>query len=96
MRVRDVLYAAIIDGFPLSIGTAEHVADTLQEWFEEGASEGFNIQSPYLWGQLDRFADEVVPILQRRGLQRTEYTTRTFREHLGLSRPASYYPGTPV
>ncbi|WP_395245581.1 NtaA/DmoA family FMN-dependent monooxygenase [Agromyces sp. MMS24-K17] len=90
-RVRDLLYAAIIDGFPLAIGTAEHVADTLQEWFETGAADGFNVQSPYLWGQLDRFADEVVPILQRRGLQRTEYTADTFRGHLGLARPAGYY-----
>lgn len=94
-RVSDLLYSAIIDGFPLTIGTAEHVADTLQEWFEAGASEGFNVQSPYLWDQLDRFADEVVPILQRRGLQRTEYTTKTFREHLGLGRPTGYYGTAP-
>ncbi|WOF23478.1 NtaA/DmoA family FMN-dependent monooxygenase [Microbacterium betulae] len=93
VRVRDLLYASVIDGFPLAIGTAESVADTLQEWFEQGAADGFNVQSPYLWGQLDRFADEVVPILQRRGLQRTEYEASTFRGHLGLPRPRGFFDG---
>jgi hypothetical protein len=33
----------------------------------------------------------VVPILQSRGLFRTEYTGRTLREHFGLDRPESQY-----
>jgi len=37
---------------------------------------------------LQHFVDGVVPILQRRGLFRTEYAGRTLREHLGLARPA--------
>ena len=91
---RDLLYAAIIDGFPIIAGTAAQVADFLEEWFVNGAADGFNIQSPYLWTQLDRFVDEVVPILQARGLHRREYETHTFRGHLGLSQPRSYYgPG---
>jgi hypothetical protein len=28
-----------------------------------------------------------VPVLQKRGLFRTEYTGHTLREHLGLARP---------
>ncbi|KQQ88780.1 hypothetical protein [Arthrobacter sp. Leaf137] len=50
----------------------------------------------------DAFADEVVPILQSRGLFRTEYSGRTLREHFGLARPASQYsrgrhtPGQPA
>ncbi|MDQ1006562.1 hypothetical protein QFZ82_001047 [Streptomyces sp. V4I23] len=39
-------------------------------------------------GLLD-FVDHVVPILQRRGLFRTEYTGRTLRERYGLARPAN-------
>jgi hypothetical protein len=31
----------------------------------------------------DLFADHVVPILQRRGLHRSEYRTSTLRGHLG-------------
>lgn len=94
VHARDLLYSAIIDGFPIINGTAAQVADFLEEWFDGGAADGFNIQSPYLWTQLDRFVDEVVPILQQRGLHRTEYETSTFRGHLGLSKPQSYYgPG---
>jgi len=33
----------------------------------------------------------VVPILQKRGLFRTEYSGRTLREHLGIALPG--YPG---
>ena len=91
LRVRDLLYAAIIDGFPIINGTAEQVADFLEEWFDNGAADGFNIQSPYLWTQLDRFVDEVVPILQQRGLQRSHYDTHTFRGHLGLPRPRGFF-----
>jgi len=32
---------------------------------------------------------EVVPILQKRGLFRTEYTGSTLRDHYGLHRPAA-------
>ncbi|MCY0946153.1 hypothetical protein O1W17_23680 [Streptomyces sp. H34-S5] len=38
---------------------------------------------------LTDFVDQVVPILQRRGLFRTEYTGRTLRENYGLPRPAN-------
>ncbi|MOA69037.1 Nitrilotriacetate monooxygenase component A [compost metagenome] len=42
---------------------------------------------PVLPGNLDEFVDHVVPILQARGLFRTEYAGSTLREHLGLERP---------
>ena len=35
------------------------------------------------------FVDAVVPVLQRRGLFRTEYTGNTLRDHLGLG-PATF------
>ena len=65
-------------------GTPEQVADELQIWFEQGAADGFNIMPPYLPGGLDDFVDQVVPILQDRGLFRTEYTSTTLRGHYGL------------
>ncbi|MGP3999511.1 hypothetical protein [Streptomyces sp. 8N706] len=43
----------------------------------------------YYPGGLEDFVDHVVPILQQRGLFRTEYTGRTLREHYGLARPAN-------
>lgn len=72
-------------------GTAEQVADNLQEWFEAGAADGFNVMPPYLPGGLENFVTQVVPILQRRGLFRTEYSGRTLRQHYGLVHPASRF-----
>jgi FMN-dependent oxidoreductase (nitrilotriacetate monooxygenase family) len=66
------------------IGTGAQVADRIQEWFEAGACDGFNLMAPVLPGGLEDFADHVVPELQRRGLFRTAYTGRTLRGHLGL------------
>jgi N-acetyl-S-(2-succino)cysteine monooxygenase len=42
---------------------------------------------PWFPGAFDDFVDQVVPILQHRGLFRTDYTGRTLRDHLGLPRP---------
>ena len=68
-------------------GTPVQVADAIQEWFDGGAADGFNIMPPVLPSGLETFVDQVVPILQERGLFRTEYTGRTLREHYGLERP---------
>jgi len=80
-------YAAAAMGHRLLLGTPEQVADGLQEWFVAGAADGFNIMPPWFPGAFDDFVNEVVPILQQRGLFRTEYTGRTLRDHLGLPRP---------
>jgi hypothetical protein len=63
----------------------------MQQWFEEGACDGFIVQPPYLPGGADRFVDLVVPELQRRGLFRTEYEGTTLRENLGLPVVPSRY-----
>jgi len=72
------------------VGSAETVADRLQAWFESGAADGFVLFEP-LPGQLDLFVDKVIPILQARGLFRTDYEGTTFREHLGLPVPDNRY-----
>ncbi|MEV6769468.1 LLM class flavin-dependent oxidoreductase [Nocardia sp. NPDC051030] len=72
-------------------GTPEQIADELQTWFEAGAADGFNIMPPYLPGGLDDFVDRVVPILQERGLFRTEYTATTLRGHYGLDSVESQF-----
>jgi N-acetyl-S-(2-succino)cysteine monooxygenase len=66
------------------IGTAQTVADQIQEWFEGEGADGFNFMAPALPGGLDDFLALVVPELQRRSLFRTAYTGTTLREHLGL------------
>src|SRR3954471_12042490 len=73
-------------------GTPEQVADLIEDWFTDGAADGFNIMPPLLPAMLDVFSAEVVPILQRRGLYRTEYAGTTLREHYGLGWPASAFP----
>src|SRR6185312_15055881 len=70
-------------------GTPEQVADAIEEWYRSGAADGFNIMPPVLPSGLAAFVDHVVPILQRRGLFRTEYTGRTLRDNYGLPRPAN-------
>ncbi|MFC8526178.1 LLM class flavin-dependent oxidoreductase [Nocardia sp. NPDC057227] len=72
-------------------GTPEQIADELQSWFENGAADGFNIMPPYLPGGLEDFVEQVVPILQRRGLFRTEYTADTLRGHYGLDEVESRF-----
>ncbi|BAL89182.1 putative luciferase-like monooxygenase [Actinoplanes missouriensis 431] len=70
-------------------GTPVQVADTIQEYFENGAADGFNIMPAVLPSGVEAFATKVVPILQERGLFRTDYEGTTLREHYGLPRPAS-------
>ncbi|HSC88057.1 MAG TPA: NtaA/DmoA family FMN-dependent monooxygenase, partial [Polyangiaceae bacterium] len=72
-------------------GSPKTVADKVEEWFVGRGADGFNVVPPLpplAPGGFVDFAEKVVPELQRRGLVRTEYEGRTFRENLGLERPA--------
>ena len=69
-------------------GPPEKIADVMQDWFETGAADGFNLMPPVLPHQLDLFIAEVVPLLRKRGLFRSAYEGETLRSHFGLSRPA--------
>lgn len=73
------------------IGTPEQVADTVQQWVEAGAADGFIISPENVPTALEDFAEKVIPILQERGVARTEYEHSTLRGHLGLEKPASRY-----
>ncbi|RZK02791.1 MAG: LLM class flavin-dependent oxidoreductase [Novosphingobium sp.] len=68
------------------VGSPETVADEIERWFLGGACDGFNyrVTNPAAFAL---FTDRVVPILQERGLFRTEYAGETLREHLGLPFP---------
>jgi len=82
--------AAVVTGLPGGLeftGTPEQLADLIEEWLAAGGSDGFTLQPTTLPDSLELFVDHVVPLLQRRGLHRTEYTGHTLRDHLGLSRP---------
>jgi FMN-dependent oxidoreductase (nitrilotriacetate monooxygenase family) len=72
-------------------GTPVQVADIITDWFENGAADGFNVMPPSYPSLLDAFTSQVVPILQERGLFRTEYDGSTLRDHYGLPRPDSLF-----
>jgi hypothetical protein len=62
----------------------------MQTWFEEGAADGFNVRTVVPGGLAD-FVGLVVPVLQQRGLFRTDYEHDTLRENLGLAVPVNRY-----
>ncbi|MGE3709289.1 MAG: LLM class flavin-dependent oxidoreductase [Hyphomicrobiaceae bacterium] len=78
-------------GHMMLIGTPTTVVDAMQEWFENGACDGFNILPPMFPDDLESFVDLVVPELQRRGLFRKSYEGTTLRDRLGLKAPESRY-----
>jgi FMN-dependent oxidoreductase (nitrilotriacetate monooxygenase family) len=71
-------------------GSPETVATTIQQWFEGRALDGISllIDHPSQW---KRFREDIVPILQDRGLVRTEYDATTLRGNLGLPIPENRY-----
>lgn len=73
-------------GHRVVVGDPQQVADELIDWFEAGIVDGYAIMWPYLPGGLEEFVEWVVPELQRRGVYRKEYSSRTLRGHLGLQR----------
>lgn len=78
-------------GHHVVAGSPTDIADIITEWFLNGAADGFNVMPPLYPQLLEAFTEKVVPILQDRGLFRTEYTGTTLRDHFGLSRPASLF-----
>ncbi len=87
---RDLVIAASVH-VPAVVGNPVEVADHIQHWFDNGAADGFNLFPAYVPGAVQSFVDLVVPELQRRGIYRTDYSGPTFRDHLGLPRPASRF-----
>jgi len=73
------------------VGTPKSIADEMEAWIDEDASDGFNIMMPYLPMGLDDVCEKVVPERQRRGRFRTEYSGRTLRENLGVPRPKNQF-----
>jgi FMN-dependent oxidoreductase (nitrilotriacetate monooxygenase family) len=70
------------------IGTPATVADTINQFVQDDASDGFILVPHITPGGLDGFADTVVPLLQERGVHRSDYEGSTLRDHLGLGLPA--------
>ena len=84
-------YLAGARGHYIYAGTPEQVADLVEDWFNDGAADGFNLMPPVLPWMFDVFVAEVQPILQRKGLFRREYAGTTLRDHYGLRMPESQF-----
>ena len=78
-------------GHYVMAGTPDQVADLMEDWFNDGAADGFNVMPPVLPSMLDVFSAEVIPLLQKRGLFRTAYEGETLREQYGLPQPVSQF-----
>jgi hypothetical protein len=59
----------------------------MEQWFTQGAADGFNIMAPVMPRDLEAFVDQVVPELQRRGLMQRTYSEKTLRGRLGVPVP---------
>lgn len=68
------------------VGSPETIATEIERWFEGRAADGFilRVARPR---DFALFRERVVPILQARGLFRTDYEADTLRGHLGLPVP---------
>jgi len=74
-----------------AVGTPEQIADTIIDWYEGGAADGFNIMGPALPSGLEAFIQHVLPILRSKGLFREDYSGTTLRQHYGLDVPKNRF-----
>ena len=81
MREVGKIYGATI-GCPQLVGTPEQVAGQMEAILDETGGDGFNLTPTVMPNNFKEFVDEVVPILQKRGRHRREYTGDTLRDHL--------------
>jgi FMN-dependent oxidoreductase (nitrilotriacetate monooxygenase family) len=76
---------------PHFMGNPEKVADQLEHWIETRACDGFilGLGTPVMG--IPNFCELVVPILQKRGVFRSEYEASTLRGNLGLPVPQNVH-----
>jgi alkanesulfonate monooxygenase SsuD/methylene tetrahydromethanopterin reductase-like flavin-dependent oxidoreductase (luciferase family) len=83
LSIRDLIIE--VTGRQSFIGTPARVAAELDTYVQTDACDGFILVPHLTPGGLDDFVDTVVPLLQERGVLRSEYTGGTLRENLGLA-----------
>jgi len=83
LSIRDLIIE--VTGRQNFIGSPATVAAAINDLVQADASDGFILVPHITPGGLDEFADTVVPLLQERGVFRTEYEGSTLRDHLGLA-----------
>lgn len=75
-------------GLPQFVGTASSVADQMEVFIDTVGGDGFMLSPIYAPGAIERFVDEAVPELARRGRVRTGYAGATLRDVLRQGDPA--------
>lgn len=70
-----------LDSMPF-IGAPQRVAEHMAHTIEAVGGDGFAIRQGIWPGYVGPFVEQVIPLLQQRGVVRTEYAGRTLREHL--------------
>ncbi|SJM32521.1 LLM class flavin-dependent oxidoreductase [Mesorhizobium delmotii] len=76
-------------GHLVCVGSPTGIVDQMEQFFIDGAADGFIIMPPMFPDSLDDFVQLAIPELRRRGLFRRNYNGTTLRENLGLTRPAN-------
>jgi alkanesulfonate monooxygenase SsuD/methylene tetrahydromethanopterin reductase-like flavin-dependent oxidoreductase (luciferase family) len=69
-------------GMPQLVGTPEQVADQMEHLWRASGCHGFNITPTTNLKSIEHFVDEVVPLLQAKGIHRTDYEGETLRDNL--------------
>lgn len=69
------------------VGTANQIADLMEDWYNSQACDGFVLSGGYGPKGMADLGELLVPELQRRGLFRTGYRGKTLRENMGLDFP---------
>ncbi|KNX36205.1 NtaA/DmoA family FMN-dependent monooxygenase [Luteipulveratus halotolerans] len=82
LSIRDLVIE--VSGRHSFVGSARTIADAIDRHVQDDASDGFILVPHITPGGLGGFVDEVVPLLQEKGVFRTDYTGATLRENLGL------------
>ncbi|MBT2273477.1 NtaA/DmoA family FMN-dependent monooxygenase [Rhodococcus qingshengii] len=82
-------------GHGRAVGSPEQVADRLVRWFEERGADGYIVMPGQGAGGVEAFTEHVVPILQKRGVFRTDYESDTLRGNLGLPSARSHESAPP-
>jgi FMN-dependent oxidoreductase (nitrilotriacetate monooxygenase family) len=80
--IRDLIIE--VTGRQNFIGSPATIAEAINDLVQSDAADGFILVPHITPDGLDAFADKVVPLLQEKGVFRSEYTGTTLREHLGL------------
>ena len=91
LSIRGLVVA--VSGQPTLVGSPSTIAGQINHLVQADASDGLILIPHLIPDGLDGFADTVVPLLQERGVFRTDYTGSTLRDHLGLTQTPRDHAG---